>query len=278
MLQILDAQVLDSLDQKIKQYSQHSTKAPAEFLESEFRRSVNKYMVRFGPLEPRFSSDRYFENIKDCIEREYQCYFETEKFLETLRPSHWWKFTYAGCNAQIEHFLIENDFAKALETIGDAIETSPTRTISNTALPDTIRRYLIGIGYLYPSAVDTDVVHSNMLLGQLEVNTPYATMDSPFLTRDLIRCPYHAVLDKYTKPLSDHELWEYWKDILALSLAGLPEHILYRPEHFRKEEPFPSEQQAYLDIGRKLVPQRYVALEHKIETFSWCFPPSEKEK
>lgn len=274
MNQKIDAQLLESLDQKIKQHSQHSTKAPVEFLEAELRRKVNRYMICFGPLEPRFSSDRYFENNKDCIEREYQCYFEPKNFLENLQPAHWWQFTYAGCNAQIEEFLLENGFGKALETLWDVIESSPTGTISNSALPDPIRRYLIGIGYLYPSTVDTVVVHSNLLLGQLTMNAPYATGDSPFLTRDLIRCPYHEVHDDIgmvTRQLSDHELWDYWKDLLALSLADFPEYDLYMSKQFRKEEPLSLEQQAYLDFGRKLVPQRYIESEAKIETFEWQF-------
>lgn len=272
MNQKIDAQLLESLDQKIKKQSQHSAKAPAEFLEAEFRRSVNRDIVRFGPLEPPFSSNKYFENIKDIIEQEYQCYFEQEKFLKDLQPAHLWQFTYAGCNAQIEWFLRENGFGEALETLWDVIESSPTRTISNTALPHTIRRYLIGIGYLYPTTTDAVLVHPNMLLGQLGISAPYATADSPFLTRDLIRCPYLAEEYGWMSPLlSDQEQWDYWKDLLALSLAGLPEHILYRPEHFRKEKPFPSEQQAYLDCGRKLVPQRYIAQEPKIEVFDWCF-------
>ncbi len=272
---------IGSLDQKIKRHSQHSAKAPPEFLDAELRRSINMYIACNKNRIPLLDFDIYFEDVRNSLEREYQCYFETEKFMDNLQPTHWWQFTYAGCNAQIEEFLRENGFGKALETIWDVIENSPGRTIPNTALPDTLRRYLIEIGYLFPQE-NAVIVHPNMLFGQLTTETTYATIDSPFLTRDLIRCPYHAEIQSWSSSWnsvqsSDQELWGYWKDLLALSLVRIPEHFLYTPKHFRKEEPLSSELQRFLDLGRKFVPARYVALEPGIEAFAWYFSNQNKE-
>ncbi len=109
-----------------------------------------------------------------------------------------------------------------------------------------------------------------MLIGQ----SRRGTADSSFLTRDLIRCPYHVACGG-KEPLSNEEMWGYWSDLLALTYADLPEHIHYSSEDFKDPSKIrDSRILEYLEIGRKLVPQRYVELESQIEEFDWYIPPN----
>ena len=280
----------ERLDQKIKNASQSSAKAPAAFLEAELRRWLNSFITVYTKkTTPRSDRELDFSNhelegLREKLEADYQCYFEPEKFAESVRPSSWWKFTYAGCNAEIEHFLLENGLEEAAETLWSARLPAGIQQWEEKEFfkglhgspRDNLRRYFIGIGYLYPQPDGNVKVHPNLLFGQQATETTYATMDSPFLTRDLIRCPYHEA-EGWKKPLSDAELWKYWQDLLALSLAGLPEHILYLSENFRGEDNYQSEIIVpTLKLGRTFVPQRYVELEPHIEKFEWHLPAVSK--
>ncbi len=267
----------EELEQRIKKISQNSVNAPAEFVTAELRRVLNRHIV-VGEMNHSTFSPGDLDNIREQLEAEYQCYFEPQKFIQNLFPSPHWKFTYAGCNSQIENFLLENDLGKVLEALWSSglptgiqrLEEEQFFKGPDGSSQDNLRKYFIGIGYLYPQQEDRVKVHPNMLFGQLSSRATFATFDSSFLTRDLIRCPYHEV--EHWRMLSDMELWKYWKDLLALSLAQLPECILYRSEDFqRKEDPEKVILQK-LEIGRKFVPQRYVELEPKIEQFEWYLP------
>lgn len=293
--------VFEKLDQQIKFVSQSSAKAPAEFLEAELRRYINRDFVIFPRSYPREDSaagfskdledwskelDRSQESgsLRKKLESEYQCYFEPEKIIEELRPASWWKFTYAGCNAEIERFLLENGLEEAADTFWEEglakgiqwWEKKDFFEMTGSSSRDNLRRYFIGIGYLYPQQGGGIKIHPNLLFGQLSMGATYATMDSPFLTRDLIRCPYHEVLNRgwgEEAPLSDSELWEYWKALVALSLGGLPHYILYTVGHLRGNDMDRNDVIApTLELGRKFVPQRYVELEPQIEKFEWHIP------
>lgn len=293
--------VFEELDKKITAVSQSSAKAPAEFLEAELRRYINRDLVifpRYCPSENSAASfsrdvedwskalDRSQErgSLREKLEREYQCYFKPDDIMKELQPAFWWKSTYAGCNAQIELFLLENGLGEVTgalwaEGLAKGIGQWEEKYFFGGAPDsprDNLRRYLIGIGYLYPRAGGEVKVHPNLLFGQDGHSATYATMDSPFLTRDLIRCPYHEVLNsgwQDDNPLSDSELWCYWKDLVALSLAQLPEYILYTTGHLRGKDNHRNDVIApALELGRKFVPQRYVELEPQIEKFEWHIP------
>lgn len=271
----METAILAALDQRIEDHSKGSFKAPAEFLEAELRRLVNWYLVIPCGMKPAEATERFFGDRVKELEQEYRCYFERDEFVRNLKPSYHWKFTYAGCNAQIEYFLIENGLA----AISEKLHLWP-KTIALKELPDPLRRYFIGIGYFYPLDNQTLVVHPNLLFGQLGMGATFRTADSSFLTRDLIRCPYH-VADYWgwgEEVLSDHDLWNYWKNLLALSIGYLPEYIHYRPEHLRGKEPLTKELKEHLELGRKFVPTRYVELEPKIDHFEWYFPPISSER
>ncbi len=266
----------EAIDSRIREWSRTSDKAPSDFLEAEYRRSLNIWLVR--GYTKRLGSDehegsfyaQWFERVRERIEWEFQAYFEREKIENSLRPKHWWQNVYAGCNAQIEHFLVDNGFAKAAETLGWTDPWRSVRGVEKSAVPEPIQRYLIGIGYLYPQG-DTILVHPNVVRAQGD--GLYQTTDSAFLTRDLIRCPHREADAKYRPDLlSEEEMWAYWSDLAALSIADLPEYIHYSAAHRWGTSECDTFVRWHLDVGRELVPQRYVELEPKIETYDWLIP------
>ncbi|MBI2581588.1 hypothetical protein HYV87_00480 [Candidatus Woesearchaeota archaeon] len=257
---------LEKVDRRIKLFSRRSTKAPSDFLENELRRLTNWYMV-FSRLRGDEIDAHFLSGLVESLEIEYRCYFERNKFVRKLEPSSFWKFTYAGCNGQIEGFLEEQGLDVALQKL-----YRWPKTIEKKELSDRLRRYFIGIGYLYPLDEETLAVHQNFLFGQLGTQTTFRTADSSFLTRDLIRCPYHEAQYDREEKLSDPELWNYWKDLLALSIGRLPQYVYYSPKHLRGEEDPTKLVKNRLRIGRRFAPSRYLELEPKIDIFEWYSP------
>lgn len=264
---LLTEELASSFDVPIKKHSQSSSYAPSEFLEPELRRRINWDAVIYDPPP---DPEKFLASLMPRLEKEYRCYFERDTFVKDLKPGFWWKYVYAGCNAQIEIFLSKCGLGEAAEKLHSWPETIHPRELS-----EPLRRYLIGIGYLYPADEQTLAIHPNFLFAQLGMETTYSTADSPFLTRDLIRCPYHAVGGNFVHDLSDMELWGYWKDLVALSMGRPSEYEFYRPEHFRGTEPLGKELQNDLELGRKFVPARYRELEPRLEQFAWVFPQPE---
>lgn len=249
------------LDQKIKELSSSSALAPQQFLEPELRRILNTFMVDYPGMT---FVDSDLATFKQNLEEEYLCYYTPETFLPTLneRRTSWLRMVYAGCNAQIEGFLLNNNFSMVLEKLGFGEKIEPVKKISKSELTEPLRKYLQGIGYLFPSGEDL-LVHPNMLYAQLGRSHG---RDSPFLTRDLIRCPYH-VCSHWWGELKEEELWGYWKDLACLAATDYPTHKLYRPDDFHGKRD--AETQQCLDLGRKLVPARYLELQPKMEAFDW---------
>ncbi len=268
-----------TIDARIRAWSHKSDKAPSDFLEAECRRLANLWLVRGWtrdiPTGHRRSFDAgWFESLRKRLEWEYQAYFERDAAEKTLRPNHWWQNVYAGCNAQIEHFLIDNGFAEAAETLGWTDPWQSVRSVEKSSVPEPIWRYLIGIGYLYPEE-DWLHIHPNVIRAQRDGLDQ--TTDSAFLTRDLIRCSHHQADAAHhwtnnSDPLSNIETWAYWSDLAALSIAWLPEHILYSVDHFRDASKRDAFVQWHLDAGKKLIPQRYIELAPRIEAHEWFVP------
>lgn len=248
------------LDQKIKELSS-SALAPQQFLEPELRRILNTFMVVYPGMT---FVDSNLAIFKENLEEEYLCYFTPETFLPTLneRRTTWWQMVYAGCNAQIEGFLLDNNLGKVLEKLGFGEKIAPVKQIPKSELNESIRKYLQGIGYLYPSGENL-LVHPNMLYAQRGHSRGG---DSPFLTRDLIRCPYH-VCSHWWGELKEEEFWDYWKDLACLAATDYPEYKLYSPENFHGKRD--AETQKCLELGQKLVPARYLELRPKMEAFEW---------
>lgn len=268
---------LKSIDRIISSLSSTSKIAPPEFLDAELRRMANRFIirdVRFG-YRDSFSIKASLPEMIPKLEQEYLCYFERTKFERKFQPRNdAWKFIYAGCNAQIEFFLRDHGFNKFLSAVGFTKKTyHPVREIANKKMSDTLRRYMTGIGYLYPEE-DSSFVHPNLLWGQ----TRTGNIDSSFLTRDLIRCPYfEAPKLSGENTISDAKLWDYWRDLAALSTSDLPEYRCYHADQFLSGKVRP-EISPYLRLGRRLVPQRYVEKEAQAEQFEWDIPPDVKKK
>ncbi len=248
------------LDQKIKELSS-SALAPQQFLEPELRRILNTFLVVYPGTT---FVDSNLAIFKQNLEEEYLCYFAPETFLSTLneRRTRWWQMVYAGCNAQIEGFLVENKLGETLEKLGFSEKINPVKKIPKSELNEPVRKYLQGIGYLFPSGEDL-FVHPNMLYAQLGHSHG---KDSPFLTRDLIRCPYHACSYRWGE-LKEEEFWDYWKDLACLAATDYPEYKLYSPENFHGKRD--AETQQCLELGQKLVPSRYLELPPKMEPLDW---------
>ena len=252
--------LIEKLDGKIKSWT-NSKLAPKEFLEEELRRIINQIILKeikwinFEKVSAYFN-DNFFRRYKEELEIDFVNYFDPKNSEIIDNPLRNWKPTYAGCNGQIEWFLRENGLEENIEKLVRGAEIEPSE------LPTRLKKYFIGIGYLYPTE-DKLIVHPNLQLAQI---IPYFySMDSTFLTRDLIRCPYHE--SNYSN-LTDKELWQYWTDLVALSMIGLIPHTLYLAEDFKTKENFDS----FLEVGKKLTPNRYVKLEPKIEKFDWLLP------
>lgn len=258
---------LDMVEKKIKRFSQKSKLAPSEFLDSELKRFMNIWALRW----PEYRNDDLFNYFLKEAEDDYLCYFETKKYKKTLDPTAWW-ITYAGSNSQIERFLIKNNLAEALQKLGFSEPFKLVNKIAKNDLPETILKYLIGLCYLYPSSKKNLIIHPNMLMAQRR-RILYSA-DSPFLSRDLIRCPYHFVSDPYHPiKLSDKEIWKYGCDLIALTLGSLPPYIHYRPEHFKDASSIENENILdHLRVGKRLIPKRYTTLEAEMEKFEWYIP------
>jgi hypothetical protein len=281
---------LQKLDQKIEQWSHTSSQAPQPFLEAECRREINRCLIIPPPIRrlddallDKFFPDHFFQQVLQDLEGEYLCYFAPEQFAEKVQED-WrgtleWKYVYGGCSAQIEGFLKENGLEEVMEKLGVGETFHPVQEIRKKDIPEGIRRYFIGIGYLYPEQ-EKLLVHPNLLMAQ-RTRFRYS-VDSPFLSRDLIRCPYHEAYDGWgNPPLTDQELWQYWSDLVGLSLAGLPEAKLYFPKDLRNKHDrdyhmidIGDRHRPLLRLGKQLVPQRYIEVQQRIEQFSWIFPES----
>ena len=203
------------------------------------------------------------------LELEYQCYFKTEESLLLINDSHshWWEKTYAGCNSQIEKFLEKMGLDSVLEKLGFTHDfIKPVNEIYASELDEVVRKYLIAIGFIYPVDDEKVVVHPNMLFAQFNENR--YSGDSPFLSRDLIRGPY-VYYDQLLLDFSDQDIWDYWKDLVALSIADKainPARSFHcKPERKSQEEGIKKQ----LELGRKLTPQRYIELEPELESFNW---------
>lgn len=279
---------VEEIDDLIRKESTNSAKAPTEFLEAELRRYLNRNAVVYGDGYLSSLQDWKLPSLRETLESEYQCYFEPKRFIKELKkfradPSWGWKSTYAGCNGQIEYFLEKNGFEEIFQHLWEkGIEKGMKKLEEEDffmPLPnsptDILRRYFIGIGYFYPRRHSTIKIHPNFLFAQLGTSTTYGNMDSSFLTRDLIRCPYHETQNGMTQEsLSNQELWDYWKDLVALSIGRLPEYIHYGRNDFRQQKKKRKTLKKHLELGRKFVPQRYVELEPQIEKFEWTFSTS----
>lgn len=272
---------IEKTERAIKKQSRKSLIAPPEFLEAELRRWCTRYALFYGMDSLQKFSGQDFERVVETLESDYQCYFETAKFMETVQPNSWWKFTYAGCNAQIEGFLLDNGFAEVAEHLWEGgisagikrWEEEDFFKPKQNSPNDRLLRYLIGIGYLYPQEEGRVKVHPNLLFAQLGTRTTFHTTDSSFLTRDLIRCPYYeANGQRWQESISDQELWNYWRDLVTLSVGDLPEYRLYLREDFQGKRKLQPEVQRAFALGRRIVPRRYVALEPVVERFEWIFP------
>lgn len=262
-------------DVLIKEWAGKSTKAPTEFLEAELRRRVNRALMASFRLDFKES---HFPHVVELLESEYQCYFETDKFKQTLEPSSWWSFTYAGCNSQIQHFLIENDFKNFIDKLGFEENFNPVEKISKSELNnDVCTEYMINIGYLYPLDEEDLMVHKNLLGAQ---NLFRDGMDAYFLTRDLIRCPYFYQRDKKWKGLNltNQQLWDYWKELVTISFGGAGGYVTYYADDFIEgkgpRSRYNEDTEKYLKKGKLFVPQRYLELEPKIEKFDWILDES----
>ncbi|MBW2965438.1 hypothetical protein KY363_08325 [Candidatus Woesearchaeota archaeon] len=237
--------------------------APTDFMDAELRRAANMVLLKRPDAE---LGKGFLEQQRTLLEKEYQAYFNTHEFQKELQPG-FWKPVYAGCNSQVEHFLMDSGFGQTLDLLVSAIGQGPDTRIPQKDIPERLLLYLVGIGYLYPQ--DNEVlVHRNMVLAQV---SPYRySADSPFLTRDLIRCPYFEARS-YEKLMSPEQAWHYWQDLVSMSIAGLPEYNYYYPADFKSGH-VDEKLKPYLELGRKLTPKRYTELEPMIERFNWVGP------
>ncbi len=110
---------LEELDDDIE--GLESDIAPKDFLKDEIRRII---VIR--GLHELYNEDkninwidkRHLNYLQESLEDEYLCYFETERFQKiTKYNKSSWKAIYAGCNSQIESFLIENGFEEFIKSI-----------------------------------------------------------------------------------------------------------------------------------------------------------------
>lgn len=284
-LGMLSEKELEVLDEKIKEYSKQSDVAPSKFLESEMRRFVNRVVIvekSFNEMFPmRTLEDKYLARLKGDLEEEYKCYFEQKVFVKEIeeieeieqRPITFsnfdWKHIFGDSSSEVEHFVIEKGL---VEILGNLDFGKTKKILQRREFPTTeLYLFLIQNGYLYPTEKGNVVVHPNLLKAYSRIRPN--SWDTPFLTRDLGRCPY--LNNSYYKPLNEEDSWEYWKDLIALARSPLRERRLYLSKDFMSFKSFneldtPREEiLEYLELGRKLVPQRYIELEPKIEDFQW---------
>ncbi|MBT3297924.1 hypothetical protein HN385_03305 [archaeon] len=262
-------------DVLIKTWANKSDKAPTEFLEAELRRRANRSLMAHFNMDVK---EKNFEDMLEFLEQEYQCYFETDKFKQDLEATSWWQFTYAGCNAQIQHFLMGNNFKDFMGQLGFEENFNPLEQVSKSELNnDVCAEFLINIGYLYPKNEEILIVHKNLLGAQ---NLFREGLDTYFLTRDLIRCPYFYQRDKNLKGLnlSNQKLWDYWKSLVTLSFGGAGNYVTYYADDFIEDKPIRTrikqDDKQYFKEGKLFVPQRYLELEPEIEKFDWIMDES----
>ena len=270
---------LEQLDKRIRLYASQAKSADPKFIEAELRRFVNKALLyqydNFFGDERWIPDDAYLMHYREKLEQEFQCYFEREKFAEERNPSsHFsWKSIYGASSAQVEGFAVDEGLNEVLPLLnfgkkGNVVKRRKFSSKKGKKPSRALYYFLIQNGYLFPQGEKRAVVHTNLLNAYTGI-LPNSG-DSHFLTRDLGRCPYHS--NSHHEPLTAEESWEYWKDLVALAMSPLYSEILYLPRHFKGEEHHRDSVQPCLELGRKLVPQRYVELEAKIEDFAWIIP------
>ncbi len=257
----IPAQTRAQFDAVIHERAERSTRAPADFVASELRR---KYARRYNPRFDTWLLDAdNCSAMADNIENEYVCYFRPEEYEPFFGDG--WKSVYAGCNAQIESFLDENGFEDVFRELGFRStrryqyridEYVPTPHVKNSRLPDVLRLYLTGIGYLYPDG-DRSIIHPNLF----QAHTGSGFGDTYFLTRDLIRAPYHAVNDE--RKLTGEMMWNYWRTLVTLAHSDIPEY------KYPRIDDAPELYGEYRAQGALFVPQRYLELKPVVETFDW---------
>lgn len=273
---------VETLDARFKKWAQKSDTAPSEFVEAELRRVANMWLVR-GWTKRLFEDDHihtfpdnWCQDILAGIETEFRCYFEQEKVKKEIRPGMW-KHIYGGFDGTLEGFIHQHGFNEAAKTLGWN-PWNPVESVKSKKIPHLLRRYLIGIGYLYPQEggflqADRVIVHPNHLRAQGK--GIFNTSSIPFIPYLTSRLPMHAAESYQEQPLTDDEMWEFFGQLVGMSMAGFPSRGPYGPREFR-EEPHPYAKW-HLDVGAHLIPQRYIELEPKIETFEWLVPKERPE-
>ena len=247
----------------------HSDLIPDEFLHNEIKRKINgNYEIirdeeRANEFIERISP-QMLEYYKKELEGEYECYFKTEEFLIKRKQFNFnmWKSVFAGSNAQIERILIQEGLDSLLEGLGFYKKPSEIKREIDTkeVKSEFLKKYLIQIGYFFPSK-NKLIIHPNLFFS---LDGHSYTGDSTFLTRDMIRCPYHE-----WGSIDYKDSWRYWKDLLAFSLGQVEEYWFYHSENFYGKEKLDEEHKKILEIGRKLTPKRYTSLIPEIEKFDW---------
>ncbi|HLC51835.1 MAG TPA: hypothetical protein VJI98_01160 [Candidatus Nanoarchaeia archaeon] len=195
-------------------------------------------------------------------------------------------YVYVSSNGRIKPFNDQKHFQAAISKGGvgyclDKAFVGRYRWIGEVSqedLPERVKNYFIGIGYLYPNEDGTLTIHGNARRGQRS-----ATLINPsgnaFLSRDRIRIPYYEThygrIEKSTftmeGSLTERELWKFWGDLLAMEVSG-EGYYYYTKTNFRRREQglaVRRKLQETLDFGHCLVPQRYICKEPKIEEWGW---------
>lgn len=259
--------------------------APDEFLHNELRRRVNYNLYHFLDGAFYIPSGDYLQRLIENIEHEYQCYFDHENFLRKydqfqMRHDH----LLAGINNQIEGFItregnVENYYT-AMEKMGLVAEGGfsafcsfdPPEQFSSNLLEDNFRKYLIGIGLLYPLDENTVIRHPNFVMGHVFSFSFHA--DAPLLNRDHIRAPYHYARSPDEVEMTDAEMWNFWQDLACLSMVltrsrgyyakyfkdrdNALVHLRYHGDEWEKALP-------WIELGKRLLPERYLSLDYDVD-------------
>ncbi|MBU0667254.1 MAG: hypothetical protein ABIC91_03765 [Nanoarchaeota archaeon] len=269
MLNIQIKNTLDRLNEIIE--ASYSDIAPSNFLKNELRRMVVIHGLRYLSDEDGSAAwigEKYVASMKQSLEEEYLCYHDFERFSPLLKnKSNIGSQIYASCNSQIEYFLKEFgmfDFLKKINIKNVSVNSSVN--ISDFDLQTPLRRYLIGTGNLFPIDEKNLVIHPNMFF--IQINPWRYGSDHPFLSRDLVRCPY-----LYWNKFSDKDMWNYWVDLVSLSAAENIDKPVrssgFRPESFYNNQELTDSIKQQLLLGHKLVPTRYNTLEAETESFDF---------
>ncbi len=266
---------LNTLERRIARLSRRSKLAPAEFLNSELKRFITIQQLRAilpGEIFP--------ETMVECLEQEFAIYFEPETTTVKLSPS--WKYPYCGSDGVMEEPILTAGLAKVLPKLGlgyirnDSVVNHYrfVDLVEAGELPNLVRRYFTSIGFLYPYNDRTLQVHGNARLAQY--GTLIAASGNSFLSRNHLRVPFYEAKSQQTfseglgTALTERELWKFWSDVLALEVSG-DRQPYWRDSFHRSDKGLPLKRklQESLELGRCLVPQRYICPEPKIEEFGW---------